>query len=176
MTELEVFQRSLEISRITLGVSVVISTISIVFGILGMAFQRSHNRKSVKPLCNVDIRETVKGFRVAIVNAGLGPMTVTRVRLGKEGGTGKGSLIEPADVVPAGPHCRVFSEEIVGRVLPPMAEQTILECDGASAMKIRRALRDYTLIVSYSDIYDHTHTKTEAMGRPTGVRPSEDAP
>jgi hypothetical protein len=170
MTELDVFRQSLEVSRMALVVSVLISTISIVFGILSMAFQRSHNRKSVKPFCNIEVRRTQSGMGMGIANAGLGPMLITRIGLVKGDGMGKDAPCDLADLVPQGPHCRHFTEECTDRVLPPMATQRILEWDhagsagGTNAGGVMKKLRGYSLVVSFSDVYDHTYEKIAPLG------------
>lgn len=81
MNELEVFQKSLEISRITLIISIVLSVSSMVFAILGMAFQRSHNKRSVRPLCDIRLEDLEAVFKLGVYNSGLGPMIVTKVAL-----------------------------------------------------------------------------------------------
>jgi hypothetical protein len=171
MTELEVFQQSLRVSQIALVISVLISLVSIVFGILSMAFQRSHNRKSVKPFCNVDSRRTEEGLGIVISNAGLGPMRITGIRFARNGPDG---LPEPND--PAGPSASVpgvllRAESCFDRVLPPLAELAVIECALASGAGKRgsrdavQRLRECSLVVSFSDVYDHTYEKVEPLAR-----------
>jgi hypothetical protein len=171
MTELEVFQQSLRVSQIALVISVLISMVSIVFGILSMAFQRSHNRKSVKPFCNVDSRRTGGGLGIFIANAGLGPMRVTGIRITRNRMDGGMATDDPIEAAAPASGILLRAEACADRVLPPLAEILVIECAlaGTAAKRVARSamqrLRECSLVVSFSDVYDHTYEKVEPLAR-----------
>jgi hypothetical protein len=140
MTELEVFKQSLDVSRITLLVSLAVSTVSIVFGSLEMAFQRSHNKHSVRPFCVAYAR--VEGNRVAINlrNVGLGPLFVTGISYEEGGLTLEGQASFSLDDAP---------------VIPPLERW---ELGPSLAAKVgEEDCRE--LLVHYKDIYDRKYEK-----------------
>jgi hypothetical protein len=148
MTELEVFKQSLDVSRLTLMVSLVVSIASIAFASLEMAFQRSHNIKSVRPYCEFTAKEV--GDRVSIVlrNVGLGPLIVTAV-----------SIADSADSGEVSHDITVFEPGPDGLVLPPLEKASILSFPEAEC----EALSNRYLQVEYCDIYDHRHEKAQAL-------------
>ena len=85
MTEVEIFRQSLEVSRVVMVITIIMTLISVTFSALTLAFQRSHDIKTVKPLCGVTIRRMGTLFSVIVKNAGLGPMIVTDIRIAVEG-------------------------------------------------------------------------------------------
>jgi hypothetical protein len=74
MTELEVFKNSLDVSRITMIITLAMAVTTVVFSALTMAFQRSHNMKSTRPFCNLRRVEAEGQCRLIVKNSGLGPM------------------------------------------------------------------------------------------------------
>jgi hypothetical protein len=160
MTELEVFKQSLDVSRLTLMVSLIVSTASIAFASLEMAFQRSHNIRSVRPFCELTARE--EGGRVSIVirNVGLGPLIVTSVSLsGPQAEEGESSGADDAarDIV-------AFETQPDGLVLPPLERAIVLSFPEAE----REALAGRELRVLYRDIYDRKHEKAQALASVQG--------
>jgi len=135
MTELEVFTKSLEISRLTLIVSLIVSIASIAFASLEMAFQRSHNVRSLRPLC--EARSSRKDGRVAIEvrNVGLGPLILSSASLSIGGEDRPSERQEP-------------------RVIPPLESRVVFSLSAAEAKG--RGLR---LRVSYRDIYDKKYER-----------------
>ena len=76
MTEVEIFKQSLDVSRIVMLITIIMTIISATFSALSLAFQRSHNRKSVKPLCNLIKVMDKNSVQIIVENAGLGPMII----------------------------------------------------------------------------------------------------
>lgn len=145
MTELEVFRQSLDVSRLTLVLSLVVSTASIVFASLEMAFQRSHNIKSVRPFC--ELTELEEGERVSVVlrNVGLGPLILSELELrgaplGAPGSSG--GEAEP-----------VLEARACGTVIPPLERAIILSFPAAR----RPELAGREICIKYRDIYDRPH-------------------
>lgn len=163
MTELEVFQRSLEVSRMTLYVSITLSLVSIVFTILSMAFQRSHNKKSVKPLCDLRV-EDGENFGIGLWNLGLGPMIVKWVRVENPDGKGWSDLSE---ALKDGPGSLRLALPCDDAILPPNGSLELVGCPGkgkAGVAFVKKALGGRRLAIGYEDIYDR-RLRTEAVVR-----------
>jgi hypothetical protein len=131
----------------------------VTFSALNLAFQRSHDRKSVKPLCYINRKREKGRFSIVVENAGLGPMIIKSIsvvedeqrvidlnayledafRLGQKSVV----LLDSEDlVVPASGGKTVFAIDEDGE----NSESTIREIgDGLAKARIR---------ISYKDIYD----------------------
>jgi hypothetical protein len=79
LNEVEIFKESLDVSRIVMIITIIMAVISVVFSALTLAFQRSHNRRTVKPYCFIKIEYIGNGIRFITRNAGLGPMIIDRI-------------------------------------------------------------------------------------------------
>jgi len=158
MSELEVFKQSLDVSRIVMAFTIVMTLVSIVFSALTLAFQRSHNRRTVKPYCCIKRSRAGGVLRIVIRNAGLGPLFVDELRLMKEGEalplddleaylerSGSGSL-----------------DDIRHSVLTPTEEAAVVEIGGAeSAQALFALLESGKIEVSYHDIYEKEYRTAE---------------
>ena len=162
MTELEVFQKSLEVSRATLAVSVVLSVSSVVFAALEMAFQRSHNKKSVKPLCDIRVMDG-EGAGLGVWNLGLGPMIIKDILLEGQGDAPGSALSEVFASHPSGLRlARIHG----GQVLPPGGGLTLVECAGRTGKAfsfLKESLSGRTLVVEYEDIYEKRFSKEAVL-------------
>jgi hypothetical protein len=148
MTELDVFKQSLDVSRLTLMVSLFVSTASIVFASLEMAFQRSHNKRSVKPLCELSAK--VEGERSVIVlrNVGLGPLILSGLSLSGEGAQESSGLVALLEL----------PEE--GLVIPSLEKREILSFPEEG----REEAEGLVLKIRYRDIYDRKHETGTRLG------------
>jgi hypothetical protein len=162
MTELEVFQKSLDVSRITLVVSIVLSVSSVVFAILGMAFQRSHNKKSVRPLCDLRIEHGESGLSLAIHNLGLGPMIIGKLVLRAEPGLPETTIAACLPGRHTGLHVASLRQ---GNVLAPGGSLVLLAStsDADPLYRLESAIGGRTLLVEYQDIYDRVFRKEESL-------------
>lgn len=163
MTELEVFERSLEVSRLTLFVSIALSLVSIVFTVLSMAFQRSHNKKSVKPLCDLRI-EDGEGLAISLWNLGLGPMIVKWIRVENPDGKGWSELSE---ALKDGPGSLRLALPCGDAIIPPEGSLSLVECPGkgkAGQAFVKKALDGRRLVIGFEDIYER-HLRSEAVVR-----------
>jgi len=159
MTELEVFQKSLEVSRATLVVSILLSLVSMVFAILGMAFQRSHNKRSLRPLCDLRLEATGEVYRLGLRNAGLGPLLLGSIDLIPGKGDVAGALsLEEVLKAALSPALRKKFPGLPGpgRILAPGEVVSLVEIplDQAKAvLSLRKALEGLSLEVDFRDIY-----------------------
>jgi hypothetical protein len=144
MTELEVFKESLDVSRTTLIVSLFVSTASIVFASLEMAFQRSHNVRSVRPLCELSAKADGQRTTVVLRNVGLGPLILLRATL------------DGAD----SPEVDLALPPEEGFVLPPLESRALLSFLTADKEKMEAL----GLVIGYKDIYGHRHEAKARIG------------
>jgi hypothetical protein len=169
MNELEVLEKSLNISALMLIATLVVSLATITFGALNMAFQRSHNRKSVRPYCNVHKAVSDRGICISIMNAGLGPMLIDRVAVVEKGQGEAQAGIPLASAIPSGIQYDTVINNTDVYVLPSMGETKLFEYSVASGdnaadlQRIRSKLEGCTLCISYQDIYEHDYEKRETL-------------
>lgn len=163
MTEVEIFKESLDVSRIVMLITIVMTIISATFSALTLAFQRSHNKKTVKPLCDAAIIVDRENPGIDLKNAGLGPMIVRNV-----------TITEPDhEEVNFSDFCQSLLAEKAGcivykktdnMILSANEQRTILELN--REVKLKRDVEDFVLArlaaaelkIDYSDIYDKSYT------------------
>jgi len=148
--------------------SLIVSLSSMIATTLYMAFQRSHNRKSSKPFCNIHQLETDEGMNIIIQNAGLGPMLILNIVF----------LENKDDPIENGiPMERAFSKELDCKVvidisdvyvLAPMIELKFFRYKMNQADKIemdqfKQLLSNYYICVQFSDIYGHNYEKRQSL-------------
>jgi len=159
MTEVEIFKQSLDVSRIAMIITVIMTIISVTFSALNLAFQRSHDRKSVKPLCYIN-RKTAEGnYSIIIENAGLGPMIIKSITIVNDDQqcVDFGEYFE--DVTKLKKDSIVLLE-IKNLVIPTSSNKTIFEIDedkGNSKKSIKDTstkMSNVRLRINYRDIYD----------------------
>lgn len=163
--ELEALRQSIAIARMTLIVSVFLSIGTVVIGALNMAFQRSHNVKSVKPFCAFRRSFTGTHITIGILNAGLGPMIIKQVLLA---GPHENGLSERpfAEVFPSGSN-RLLTDGANEYILPSMGEVTLFHASldemTDEPLVLKRMLEVYTLRVVYQDVYDHKYERSQPI-------------
>jgi len=150
MTEVEIFRQSLEVSRVVMVITIIMTLISVTFSALTLAFQRSHDRKTVKPLCSLTIRRSGKFFSIIVKNAGLGPMIVTDIRFAEEGNGG----------VEGGDDASVERQEKFKKmILSVNEERSVFETwDSAAAVAPGAKITVY-----FRDIYDKKYSVSENL-------------
>jgi hypothetical protein len=139
---------------------------AITFSSLTMAFQRSHNIKSVKPLCNIHKSVTDSEMSISIQNAGMGPMLIKKIVL----------LISPDDPIETSLtlshalsdelNCEVFVHNMDGYVLASLFEVKLFQysadtSDNGAMTLLKNKLNNYFLCIEFEDIYDHSYVKIE---------------
>lgn len=163
MTEVEIFKESLDVSRIVMLLTIIMTIISATFSALTLAFQRSHNKKTVKPLCDAALLNDGKNPSITIKNAGLGPMIVRKL-----------TITEPEQVemkfsefceslLAVKADCVVFQKSD-NMILSLNEQRTILELN--RDIKLKSDVADFVsaklaaaeLKIDYSDIYDKDYT------------------
>lgn len=155
-------------STAILIITLIVSVSTITFTALTMAFQRSHNIKSVKPLCNIHQCATERESRISIQNAGLGPMMIHNIVL-------LGYPTEPVShgvpltkVIPAEYCSNIGLHQTDVYALASLSEVNLFCCTShdpnVSAISgMQEHLHGLTICVQYEDIYEHRYEKREAL-------------
>jgi hypothetical protein len=153
MTELEVFKQSLDVSRLTLVVSLIVSTASIAFASLEMAFQRSHNVRSVRPLCELSAKADEGRVAIVLRNVGLGPLILYRLSLGHMDEKRRQPVPGEDD---ASRNAALIGLPEEGLAIPPLERREIL----SFSEEEEEDFRDLGLWAEYRDIYGRKHETT----------------
>lgn len=121
--------------------------------------QRQHNRLSVRPLPEIQLRDMDGHIRVKLINNGTGPLIIERLAVLESGKVVGSSLIE---LMPAGFVGWTFFVHVVdGRSIAPNGEIVLIDLEYDSrdsaerrfAMSVRGILRALEVRVEYSSIY-----------------------
>ena len=169
MNELEVLKNSLNISIWMLCVTLFVAVSTVTIGAINMAFQRSHNRKSVKPLCNIHKIFNWEVVNLSIMNAGLGPMIIQKIVLLENGDDDVKKGRNLSDLMPPDLNYDVIVNKNDSYIIPTMGERTIFQYTANSKTKkgtvelLKSTLEGFYICVVYNDIYDHVREKRELV-------------
>jgi hypothetical protein len=139
--------------------TILVAITSIVFSSITMAFERSHNVKSLRPFVNVMQVLDQSMLSLSVVNAGLGPMLIERITfLLKDDLAAPGKLL--ADILPAGlQSTQVFVPTEI-YALAARDQLKLFECcNAAEFLSLKERLNKYSLSIEYRDVYDHEYKK-----------------
>ncbi len=169
MNELEVLKNSLNISVWMLCVTLFLSVSTVTLSALNMAFQRSHNRKSVKPFCNIHKSISRNGISLSIMNAGLGPMIIQKIVLLESVDDTVKNGIKFTDLLPPELHYDKVVNAKDSYIIPPMGEIKLFEfvldskAGKGSIDLLKSTLEGFHICIVYKDIYDRTREKRELL-------------
>lgn len=169
MNELEVLKNSLNISIWMLGVTLFMSVGTVTLSALNMAFQRSHNRKSVKPFCSINKSIDVNTLRLSIVNAGLGPMIVQKIVIVKNENDKVKDGVQIFDLLPPELHYKAVVNKNDTHIIPSMGELKLFEISAdlnnklSSIDQLKKILEHSYLVIAFKDVYDHRYEKRESL-------------
>ncbi len=145
------------------AVAVFISFLSILIGALSLRMQRSHNRKSVKPIGNILFSDYENLIAVNIKNTGIGPLIIKKLEVTNSSKSPRNNII---DWMPQHPKDLTWSNFLsIGTnfVIPPNQSLNIIELKtGQNISKtfaefrdeIRKVLSDLTIELVYVDLYN----------------------
>ena len=159
------FGSGINVETIIAICAVIISTLSMAFTIIFSLLQVQHNRNSVKPICYIRIGDYEDCLFVEIDNVGTGPLTIKKFNAIK-GTDIKHDLISlmPSDL---NQYWSTFTTNIEGMTIPINGKIKIIEIspsNNQNRTKVRNALKDITIYVEYSDIYNRKFTDEKALG------------
>jgi hypothetical protein len=132
---------------------------AITFSAITMAFDRSHQRKDVRPFCNINQNITNTEIQICIENAGMGPMLIHNILLLKNHDDPIETGVPPTKEMFSKFDCDVFVPNAQIHVLSPCSKLTLLQShtdisqNGAMTL-LKDELNGCCLYVKYADIYD----------------------
>lgn len=169
MTEVEIFKQSLDISRIVMLLTILMTVISATFSALTLAFQRSHNKKSVKPLCDVCCLFDSNRIRISVKNAGLGPMIVNKISI-LEQNDNEISLSAFCDNLKEDTSVTVSSKVLIPVIVSVCEEKLVLDISKSvndSSGCFGNFIQDQKKLLFkayFSDIYDKQYSFIKPFG------------
>ena len=148
----------METSTALLITTMIMALGAITFSALTMAFDRSHQRKSVRPFCNINQNVTSAEIRISIENAGMGPMLIQNILL----------LKNHDDPIQTGVPLTKEKFPEFDYVFIPNAEIYVLSShnklnlfqsttdisNNGAMIVLKNKLNGYCLYVKYADVYD----------------------
>ncbi|MDP4164888.1 MAG: hypothetical protein Q8898_17480 [Bacillota bacterium] len=137
---------------------------TIIFSSLTMAFGRSHNRKSVRPFCNLLQNVTDTQLSISIQNPGMGPMRIQEILLLKNQDDPIEAGVSLKDALPLELKHTVFKENTEEYVLASLGELNLLRYttdtpNNGEMTQLKETLNGCSLCITYEDIYDHSYEK-----------------
>lgn len=157
-------------------ISFLVALFSMVFGIISLYIQRSHNKKSVLPLGFISLANYENLLRIKIINNGVGPLILKEIRTYKNNEEYKNYPIEwfERDNIT----WSTFRKSLEGYSIAANGEIVLLEfkvdlSDKNSIEtrdKIRERLKDLTISIEYYDVYNQKYNKERKLSWFSGNR------
>jgi hypothetical protein len=160
--------------------ALLISIVSIIVGFSGLWIQYIHNKKSVRPLGNIEIHDKVSEISLILCNNGIGPMEIISFDTEDKQGRIKN---HPADWIPwrtltvgyyfksysPGDNVRAGNDEVFlnFKFEPTNKDEEKILNDERKL--IRRILKDLTIRIRYSNIYGDEQKEIEKKLEGFGV-------
>lgn len=157
-----------------------VSIVSIVFTVIQLKIQRTHNKKTVKPIGRIKMGDYQNNIFVKIENNGVGPLIVRQVLIKNKTLQTTKSFI---DILPADLTKRITWTNFTGSyesrtIIPGQSLELIVWTINDSYKKIdsetereakidqdrselRKALKDVSVSLSYTDIYEKEEFRHE---------------
>jgi hypothetical protein len=167
MTEFEILKENLEITRVVMIITVIMAIITATFSALDVAFQRSHNKRTIRPYCSIRRSITNSGIAIFLKNAGLGPLIIADVSLinDKDESKIEGNVIPYYKAVESSIRESIRYSET--RIIPSLAEVCIMDVKNGKAENesVIEQYTDISLCIEYKDLYDHKYKILEPIIR-----------
>lgn len=140
-----------------LGLSaLIISALSFFLSFTQVLIQRVHNKKSVRPIGQVDVGDWKDIMYIYVVNNGIGPMIVKELKFLKNNNTFI-DIIEVLDLDPTSYNHVSINKDVSKTLLPGsnlvVAELKYTKETEAFKVELRKKLAKIILTVVYEDIY-----------------------
>lgn len=149
------------------SIALLTSVFSIIVGVVGLYFQRIHNKKSVLPLGSINLADYEDCLRIKISNNGVGPMIIKSCIT--KGNSENKSY--PIDWMPDNIIWKTFRRNLEEHAIIASESLTLLELnvdlnDKAAVKqreKIRNILKDLEMTIKYTDIYGKNFTESRKL-------------
>ncbi len=146
-----------------------VSITAIIFSVISLHIQHTHNRKSVKPIGIITISDYENLLNIKIQNAGIGPLLIKSITsINKEGR----SKDYPIDWMPSGISWSDFRKSLENHAIVPNAKTVLLEykvdLNNTLSIKtrdiIRSILKELKILIKYTDVYEkQTFSTTRSL-------------
>jgi hypothetical protein len=165
MTEIQLLRQDMDISRAMMMITIIVAITSIVFSSITMAFERSYDRKSLRPYLNLIPGISTNSISLEIANAGLGPMLIQKLVLLDRQTRAELELsalpgLFPPDTKIDG-QFRGFNGYILASSKQLILFQVIENCPprNSNISSIKESLERYSLLIEYQDVYERKYKK-----------------
>ncbi len=146
------------------SVALLVSIISILVGALSLKFQRTHNRKSVKPIGNIVFSDYENRVAVNLKNAGVGPLFIKSLKVKNKNKKTKNNIIDFMPEHPSNLPWTNYFANPTDFVIPPGEKLNLIELSTEDISDtfadfrdtVRKSLMDLSIELKYKDIYDKT--------------------
>jgi hypothetical protein len=141
----------------------VLPVIAIFLSLLAIHFEKKHNRQSVKPLAHILLDDSPNGLSIKLINKGLGPMIIKDFIAENKYGNKENNIYYH---LPKFKGNKWFSYQYhtkpINYIVSKDEEFSLLEIRGDIRNKnymdfkmyIRNILKDLTITIKYTDVYD----------------------
>jgi len=149
------------------------SIFSIILTIITLWIQRNHDRLSVKPLANIHLNNFPGEITILIHNDGLGPMIIKLVDTYRTKDTNKISYGWPPKPIDRENYHNLISMPVVmghfdetpilnGKSIPLLTQKFDINDSNQvkDGNKTRESLKDFTIKVKYTSIYENEQFET----------------
>jgi hypothetical protein len=145
------------------AIAVFISFVSILIGAVSLSIQRTHNRKSVKPIANIILSDYENHISVNIANNGVGPLIIKTLNVTNQAGESKLNIIGWMPKHPDDLPWTSFAADITDFVIAPGDRLNLIDLKTTDEITstfaafrdhTRMALSNLKIELSYTDVYD----------------------
>jgi hypothetical protein len=151
------------------SISFIVALFSLIFGIISLCIQRSHNKKSVLPLGFISLANYENLLRIKIINNGVGPLIIQNIKTYKNKEDIKNYPIEwfeNDNII-----WSTFRKNLEEYSIAANSESILLEYKVDLSNKqsietrdiIRNKLKDLTITIEYNDIYNKKYKKERKL-------------
>ena len=151
--------------------TIVLSVVAIIISIITFRSQKKHNKNSVRPILNIVFGDYENDIYIRVDNYGVGPAIIKGVECTYCTENGKVAKKSVVELIPSwiltqkNPECfsermcyfTDFVKDITGKTIAPEHGIVLIKQknpDPDKAMALRNFLKDISIKVFYTDIYD----------------------
>jgi hypothetical protein len=157
-------------SSVLAAAAVFLSLVSLFVSLAALRHQRQHNQLTVRPLAYVTLGDYEDQLFVKVRNNGTGPMIVNSIKIIGASAPSQPLIVAMPKLLPK-VFWTNFVEDCAGRSVPVGDELVLLHLSSSSSTsqgqfaisrdKVREALGELKVIVTYTDIYGTSLPRAE---------------
>ena len=165
MTEIQLLRQDMDISRAMMLITIIVAVTSIVFSSITKAFERSYDRKSLRPYLNLIPGISTNAISLEIANAGLGPMLIQKLVLLDRKTHAIMELTSLPSFFPPDAKLEGQYRSFNGYILASSKQLSLFQFEdncsprNSSISSIKESLERYSLQIEYQDVYERNYKK-----------------